>query len=142
METGKTSKTHSDVKGRDKDNGSEESENVAIACYSNNKKYGKSVFIFTVPRWRKKKGTREPFSYQSQRAENSILYALFKKEGLFLLEELLMSGDLMCKIDLLCSSIRERLSNVCKISVERQSIQISMFLFRSLFSAKNIHKTH
>ena len=69
METGKTSKTHSDVKGRDKDNGSEESENVAIACYSNNKKYRKSVFIFTVPRWRKKKGTREPFSYQSQRAE-------------------------------------------------------------------------
>ena len=53
-----------------------------------------------------------------------------------------MSGDLMCKIDLLCSSISERLSDVCKISVERQSIQISMFLFRSLFSAKNIHKTH
>lgn len=73
---------------------------------------------------------------------NSILYAHFKMEGLFLLKELLMSSDLMCKIDLLCSSISERLSKVCKISVERQSIQISMLLFRSLFSAKNIHKTH
>ena len=90
----------------------------------------------------KKRGPGNHSVINLKELNNSILYALFKKEGLFLLEELLMSGDLMCKIDLLCSSISERLSNVCKISVESQSIQISMFLFRSLFSAKNIHKTH
>ena len=43
---------------------------------------------------------------------------------------------------LFCSFIGKRLSKVCKIPVERQSIQISLPLFRHLFSAKSIYKTH
>ena len=41
---------------------------------------------------------------------------------------------------LFCSSIGKKLSKVCKILVERQSIQVSVFLFPRLFSAKSIMK--
>lgn len=41
---------------------------------------------------------------------------------------------------LFCSSIGKKLSKVCKILVERQSMQVSVFLFLRLFSAKSIMK--
>lgn len=80
-------------------------------------------------RGEEKRGAGNRSVINRKELKNSILYAHFKMEGLFLLKELLMSSDLMCKIDLLCSSISERLSKYVRFQWKGSLYKFLCFYF-------------
>ena len=71
-------------------------------------------------------------------------YAHFKIEGLFLLEEMLLQGDLMYKVPLKSTYFAvppaKNSQKYVEIPGEMKSIQISVPMVLSVISSKNIHK--
>ena len=74
-----------------------------------------------------------------------VPYARFKVEGLFLLKEMLLPVDFMCKIDLkyeyFAVPLSKKLPDICQIPMERPIIRIIfMSMLQTFFRIKSFYQ--
>ena len=92
-----STKSGNNVKGGDIFDSSEDQQNYEQEDNLNSRKYGGSISKLII--FGREKRFRKPSSDQSKKLNKGIPYLYFKMEGLSLLKEIRLPGDLMYKVE-------------------------------------------